>query len=90
VTTVYGYDERSHDPRERLRASAALLAAKAGAGGADEAFHYTRSQVVDLIEKNGLRPGSYLTKRGDLSPLQAQIRPRLAAKPRVAGRAYPG
>lgn len=49
-----------------------VLATKAR-GGADEAFHYTRNEVVDLIQKNGLRPGSYLTKKGDLSPLQAQI-----------------
>lgn len=49
------------------------LAAKAAARGADEAFHYTRGRFVEAIEKEGLRPGSYVTSRGDLSPLQAQI-----------------
>jgi len=48
-------------------------AAAAAKAGEDVAFHYTRSEVAGLIEKNGLRPGSYLTKSGDLSPLQAQI-----------------
>jgi len=39
----------------------------------DEAFHYSRRTVVSSIEKQGLRPGSYATPAGDLSPLQAQI-----------------
>lgn len=54
-------------------ATALRRAAKPVTRGADDAFHYTRGGVVDLIEKNGLRPGSYLTKNGDLSPLQAQL-----------------
>lgn len=48
---------------------AGFIAAKAG----DEAFHYTRSELAALIEKEGLRPGSYLTKSGKLSTLQAQL-----------------
>jgi hypothetical protein len=40
---------------------------------ADNAYHYTRSQVVKSIKRNGLRPGSYATPAGDLSPMQAQI-----------------
>jgi hypothetical protein len=38
-----------------------------------EAFHYTFSTAVKAIEKEGLRPGSYATAEGNLSPLQAQI-----------------
>jgi hypothetical protein len=54
----------------------------AAEAGEDVAFHYTRSEVAGLIEKNGLRPGSYVTQSGDLSPLQAQID---LALPRTAG-----
>ncbi len=50
-------------------ASAYLVAAR----GADEAFHYTRGEFADLTARNGLREGSYVTKRGGLSPLQAQL-----------------
>ena len=39
----------------------------------DEVFHYTRGEFVDSISANGLRPGSYATPNGSLSPLQAQI-----------------
>jgi len=39
----------------------------------DEVFHYTSSEFVDSISANGLRPGSYATPNGSLSPLQAQI-----------------
>lgn len=42
-----------------------FLAAKAGVEGADVAFHYTRSEIAALIEKEGLRPGSYLLQRVD-------------------------
>lgn len=41
--------------------------------GASEAFHYTARQAVQSIEKEGLRRGSYAARKGDLSPLQAQI-----------------
>jgi hypothetical protein len=43
------------------------------ARGADEAFHYTYSKYVDSIRDMGLRPGSYATLDGKLSPVQAQI-----------------
>jgi len=51
-------------------------ATQAGARGADEApdaYHYTARRFTESIETEGLRPGSYVTNRGDLSPLQAQI-----------------
>jgi len=41
--------------------------------GADVAYHYTFREAVASIEKNGLRPGSYATPNGNLSPLQVQI-----------------
>lgn len=50
----------------------------------DEAFHYTRSEFVPPISNNGLRPGSYATPNGDLSPLQAQI--ELALPPNTGPR----
>jgi hypothetical protein len=49
------------------------VAAKSAARGTDEGFHYTRGRFAAAIEKEGLRPGSYVTSRGDLSPLQAQL-----------------
>jgi len=51
----------------------AATAAEDAAGGADEAFHYTSSEFTQSIANEGLRPGSYATASGDLSPLQAQI-----------------
>ena len=39
----------------------------------DDVFHYTSGEFVDSISANGLRPGSYATPNGSLSPLQAQI-----------------
>jgi hypothetical protein len=39
----------------------------------DDVFHYTKGEFVDSISTNGLRPGSYATPNGGLSPLQAQI-----------------
>ena len=39
----------------------------------DDVFHYTKGEFVDSISTNGLRPGSYATPSGGLSPLQAQI-----------------
>jgi RHS repeat-associated protein len=41
--------------------------------GASEAFHYTFTRAIASIEKQGLRPGTYATPNGTLSPLQAQI-----------------
>lgn len=38
-----------------------------------EGFHYTRTQILDKIEENGLFGGSYVTKDSTLSPLQAQV-----------------
>ncbi len=38
-----------------------------------EAFHYTLSKYTSSIEANGLRPGSFATSTGELSPLQAQL-----------------
>lgn len=46
------------------------VAAKAGD---DVAYHYTFREAVASIERSGLRPGSYATPNGRLSPLQAQI-----------------
>lgn len=42
------------------------------APASDEAFHYTFSRYTSSIEQNGLRPGSFATNTGELSPLQAQ------------------
>ncbi len=39
----------------------------------DEAFHYTEAKWKKAINENGLRPGSYATPAGDLSPTQAAI-----------------
>lgn len=39
----------------------------------DDVFRYTSGEFVDSISANGLRPGSYATPNGSLSPLQAQI-----------------
>jgi hypothetical protein len=38
-----------------------------------EAFHYTASKWADAIKREGLRPGSYATTAGNLSPLQAKL-----------------
>jgi len=48
-------------------------ACSSSAAVADEAFHYTSSKAVSSIESQGLRPGTYATPNGTLSPLQAQI-----------------
>jgi len=47
--------------------------ATTAANTGDEAFHYTFSRFAKSIESKGLRPGSYATPNGKLSPLQAQI-----------------
>ena len=39
----------------------------------DEAFHYTEAKWKKTINEVGLRPGSYATPAGDLSPTQAAI-----------------
>lgn len=82
VSTTVGPDTLSDAPHARQAATSVpwsstsritrFRATKAGRG-AGEAFHYTRSEVAGLIEENGLLPGSYLTKNGGLSPLQAQL-----------------
>jgi RHS repeat-associated protein len=60
---------------EALRAAETVseTALEAGTETIGEAFHYTASQNVESIMQNGLRPGSYATTAGDLSPLQAQV-----------------
>jgi hypothetical protein len=37
------------------------------------AFHHTFDDVVESIQRTGLRPGSYATPTDSLSPLQAHI-----------------
>ena len=44
-----------------------------GAAQVSDAFTYTFSKYLGAISKNGLRQGSYATRSGTLSPLQAQI-----------------
>lgn len=61
------------------------VAAETEAGGVSQAFHYTSSEYAQSIAENGLRPGSYATPNGSLSPLQAQL--ELALPPT---RALPG
>lgn len=39
----------------------------------DEAFHYTDAKWLDSMMSNGLRPGTYATPQGGLSPLQASL-----------------
>ena len=56
-----------------MRNGVAAEAEGAGARGLSETFHYTETQNAASIEANGLRPGSYATPNGGLSPLQAQI-----------------
>jgi hypothetical protein len=64
-------------PGKALKIRAALenaVAAKvAEKASADVAYHYTFREAVASITRNGLRPGSYATPNGALSPLQAQI-----------------
>lgn len=55
------------------RSSTSLKSPGHATKGAGEAFHYTARQAVQSIEKEGLRRGSYAARKGDLSPLQAQI-----------------
>lgn len=59
-------------------ASGDAVAARAAAP-ASEAFSYTFSKYLSSITKNGLRQGSYATRSGTLSPLQAQIELALPA-----------
>lgn len=44
-----------------------------GATGPAQAFHHTVDEAVAPIMRTGLRPGSYATPTGNLSPLQAHI-----------------
>jgi hypothetical protein len=57
----------------------AVPGATRAATPASEAFSYTFSKYLNSITKNGLRQGSYATKSGTLSPLQAQIELALPA-----------
>jgi hypothetical protein len=57
----------------RALASSGWRVAPQTAGHLDEAFHYTFKGAAASIERTGLKPGSYLTPDGRLSPLQAQI-----------------
>jgi len=51
---------------------AANVADDVASGGA-KAFHHTVDAAVESISRTGLRPGSYATPTGGLSPLQAHI-----------------
>jgi RHS repeat-associated protein len=53
--------------------------AERGTAHATEAFHYTFAKYLGSIEANGLRQGTYATRSGTLSPLQAQIELALPA-----------
>ena len=57
-------------PRED---SVVVFGVVVAAKGGDEAFHYTFNRFAAGIEKQGLRPGSYATPNGTLSPPQAHI-----------------
>jgi hypothetical protein len=48
----------------------------------DKSYHYTESKWAKSIKEEGLRPGTYATPSGELSPLQAQI--ELALPPNKA------
>ena len=64
------------------RAGAARAGAPVAARGtaqASGAFHYTFSKYLQSISRNGLRQGTYATRSGTLSPLQAQIELALPA-----------
>lgn len=56
-----------------MRAGVIGSKATRGAAGASEAFQYTFSRRLASIRSQGLRPGSYATPNGALSPLQAHI-----------------
>ena len=49
------------------------IADQAATKAVNDVFRYTKGEFVDSISTNGLRPGSYATPNGGLSPLQAQI-----------------
>lgn len=69
------------------RASSAETAGTAAVGevsAVKQAFHYTFSRFLPDIEEFGLRPGTYATTDGTLSPLQAQI--DLALQPNIGVR----
>jgi hypothetical protein len=76
ASTGENYDGIQYDALD------SLLAAKGAVGVGDEAFHYTAARWGDVIKKEGLRPGSYGTPTGNLSPLQAKL--ELALNPTKA------
>lgn len=53
--------------------SGAGVAAKSTTGAVEEAFHYTDAKWLDSMMEGGLRPGTYATPEGGLSPLQAKL-----------------
>jgi hypothetical protein len=78
ATVLTGWDRPSLSaaPDAPSRSEAARRFAAEGAAGAgdlSEAFHYTGSQNIKSRLQNGLRPNSFATTSGDLSPLQAQL-----------------
>ncbi len=56
-----------------MRLGTTIAGAAKGASVASEAFHYTFRGAVKSIRSHGLRPGTYATPNGALSPLQAHI-----------------
>jgi hypothetical protein len=79
--TILPGGSRERAPNYDQDATGSSVAAE---GGADAAFHYTTSETVDSIMESGLRPGSYATTEGDLSPDEAQV--RLALNPAAGER----
>jgi hypothetical protein len=74
------------DEEEMLReAQERITMLRAGAPGEPSAFHYTFEKLVSDIEREGLKPGTYATTIGTLSPMQAHI--DLALRP---NRGLPG
>jgi RHS repeat-associated protein len=61
-----------------VRTISGRLAAR-GMAATEEAFHYTFARYLRSIQTNGLRQGTYATRSGTLSPLQAQIELALPA-----------
>ena len=60
-------------PSELRGVSTTSLRSGVATNTVDDVFHCTKGEFVDSISTNGLRPGSYATPNGGLSPLQAQI-----------------
>lgn len=77
-TTTRGFAARLDpytvtQPRVAPRPTIPRNVTNATVGATDEVFHYTSREFVESIRANGLRPGSYATPDGRLSPLQAHI-----------------